>query len=133
MDASLTTRTQGAGTDVPPAERFVRRVLRVPADGPEVSLAGANNAFSTSIAISAVRCLITYVALPLLRPALDLSGGVGPSLGLFVGFVSIAAIIIAMRRFWAADHPWAWRYTVLAAGILVFLVVAAAVDVMALV
>lgn len=115
------------------AEAFMRRLLRVPVDAPPASIAGAENAFSKSIAISAIRCILTYVLLPLLAPVLDLTGGVGPALGLVVGTVSMVAIVFSMRRFWAADHAWRWRYTVLGGGILVMLAVGAVFDISTLV
>ena len=108
----------------------MRRLLRVPA-GADPSQT-AEKAFGTSILISTVRCLLTYVLLPLLKPAIDLTGGVGPILGLVIGAVSAAAIIFSMRRFWAASHRFRWAYTVIGGGILVLLAVQAVGDVAAL-
>ena len=89
--------------------------------------------FGASLLVSTVRCLLTYVLLPLLKPVIDLSGGVGPVLGIVIGAVSAAAIIYSMRRFWAASHRWRWAYTLLGGGILVLLAVQAVGDVAALV
>ena len=116
----------------PPADRFMRSLLRIPDDATG-DLVGARNAFSTSVFISAVRCLLTYIALPLLSPVIDLGGGVGPALGLLIGAVSMVAIVVSMRRFWSADHRMRWGYTAIGVTILVFLVVAAVLDVAALV
>jgi len=114
-----------------PADAFMRRLLRAyPRTG---SAKSAENAFSTSIAISTVRCLLTYVLLPLLKPVVDLSGGVGPALGLLLGAISTVAIIASMRRFWSATHRFRWHYTVVGGGILVLIAVQAVVDVIALV
>ena len=109
----------------------MRRLLRVRSG--EASRRSAQNAFSTSILLSTVRCMLTYVVLPLLKPVVDLSGGVGPILGLVIGTVSAVAIIASMRRFWAADHRWRWGYTAVGGAILVLLVVQAVGDVAALV
>lgn len=114
-----------------PADVRMRRLLRIPTDA-SGSVVEAQSLFGTSIAISAVRCLITYVAVPLLAPVLDLTGGVGPILGLVVGTVSMVAIVFAVRRFFLADHPWRWRYTVLATGVLLLLTVGAVDDVVSL-
>ena len=131
-----TTVPQANSPVAPPqrsdADRFMRRLLRLPADGPKVSLFAAQSAFSKSIAISATRCLITYILLPVLRPIVDLSGGVGPALGLTVGTVSMVAIVFAVRRFFAADHKWRWKYTTIGGGIFVLLTVQAVVDLRAL-
>ncbi|MGH9031765.1 MAG: hypothetical protein ACRDY4_13270 [Acidimicrobiia bacterium] len=114
------------------AEQRVRRLLRLPDDGPRVSILEAQSAFGRSIAISATRCLITYVALPVLGPLVDLSGAVGPVLGLLLGLVSMVAIVVAARRLFAADHRWRWGYLVIGSGIFVLLIVQGVVDVVAL-
>jgi hypothetical protein len=111
------------------ADRRMRRLLRLPSDGPRASLVEVHNAFSRSIAISATRCLLTYVVLPLLAPVVHLSGGLGPALGLVIGAVSVVAIVAAMRRFFAADHRWRWGYVAIGGTILALLVVQAAIDV----
>ncbi len=114
----------------PPADAFMRRLLRVRTG--EATRESAQRAFGTSILLSTVRCMLTYVVLPLLKPVVDLSGGVGPVLGLLIGAVSAVAIVASMRRFWAADHRWRWGYTVVGGGILVLLVAQAVGDVAAL-
>ncbi|MGH8985193.1 MAG: hypothetical protein ACRDY6_15120 [Acidimicrobiia bacterium] len=114
------------------AERRVRRLLRIPDDGARVSILDAQSAFGKSIAISATRCLITYVALPVLGPLVDLSGAVGPVLGLVLGLVSMVAIVVAARRLFAAEHRWRWGYLVIGGGIFVLLIVQGVVDVVAL-
>ncbi len=113
-----------------PADAFMRRLLRVPDRG---SATEAQNLFGASILLSTVRCLLTYVVLPLLKPVVDLSGGVGPALGLLIGAVSAVAIVASMRRFFAADHRMRWWYAAVGGGILVLLVVQAVGDVVTLV
>jgi hypothetical protein len=118
-------------SDASPLDAFMRRLLRLP-DGGDPGQA-AEKAFGTSLLISTVRCLLTYVLLPLLKPVIDLSGGVGPVLGLVIGAVSATAIVFSMRRFWRADHRWRWGYTVLGGGILILLAIQAVGDIAALV
>jgi hypothetical protein len=108
----------------------MRRLLRAQPRG--ASSRSAENVFTASIAVSTVRCLLTYVVLPLLKPVVDLSGGVGPVLGLLLGTVSAVAILASMRRFWAATHRWRWAYTAVGGAILVILAVQAVGDVAAL-
>jgi hypothetical protein len=117
--------------DRPAVDAFMRRLLRVPTGGR--SAEAARKAFGASLLLSTVRCLLTYIVLPLLKPAVDLSGGVGPVLGLLIGTVSAVAIIASMRRFWAANHRLRWGYTAIGGAILVLLVVQAVGDVIALV
>lgn len=113
-----------------PADAFVRRLLRVPAGATDGE--AARSVFGASLLLSTVRCLLTYVALPLLKPVVDLSGNVGPVLGLLIGLVSSVAIVAAMRRFWRADHRLRWAYTSFGAAILVLLAFGAIQDMAAL-
>lgn len=112
-----------------PADRMMRRVLRLPVDAPRQSIFDSESVFGRSIAISALRCLVTYVFLPLLAPIVDLTGAFGPILGLLLGAVSAVAIVFSMRRFFAADHKYRWAYAWVGAAILVALAVAAVFDV----
>lgn len=111
----------------------MRRLLGLDPDAPRTSPARASNTFPTAIAISAVRCLLTYIVLPLLGPTLRLSGGVGPVLGLALGAVSLGALVVALRRFFASDHRLRWRYSALVGAVGMLVIVQAAFDVAALV
>ncbi|MGH9149617.1 MAG: hypothetical protein ACRD0D_06490 [Acidimicrobiales bacterium] len=114
----------------PPADALVRRILRIPPAAAPGAV--ARSMFGASLLLSTVRCLLTYIVLPLLKPVIDLSGGVGPAVGLAIGAVSGLAIVAAMRRFWLANHRWRWHYTLVGSAILVLLVVQAGGDVAAL-
>lgn len=111
------------------ADCVMRRVLHLPESAPKADRAAAQQAFSRSVWISAARCLLTYIILPVLGPIVGLAGDVGPVLGLTVGAVSMVAIVASIRRFFAADHRWRWRYTALGGSILVLLVVQAVIDI----
>lgn len=113
-------------------DRLMRRLLGV-GDRRVRPSAEAHRAFRVSVVVSAVRCLITYVFLPLLAPLLKVSGTLGPVLGLVLGAVSMVAIVVSMRRFFAADHKYRWGYAAVGGGILVLLVVAGVSDVASLV
>lgn len=133
MDATPTETEAPRGVVVHPArgkaDRVMRRLLRLPVDGPKDSILGAHGAFSTSIAISAARCTVTYLLLPLLSPILNLSGDLGPILGLVVGAISMIAIVYSIRRFFAADHRYRWHYAAVGGAILCLLVVQAVIDI----
>lgn len=107
----------------------MRRVLHLPEGAPRADRVAAQQAFSRSVWISAARCLLTYIILPILGPIVGLAGDVGPVLGLTVGTVSVVAIVASIRRFFASDHRWRWRYTTLGGSILVLLVVQAVIDI----
>jgi len=102
MDASL----EVAASPVAAADRFARKLLRVrtPEDGqPEV-----HNIFSSSIALSATRCLLSYIVLPVLAPWLGTLPLVGPAIGVPVGILALVFDVRAIRRFFQADHRWRW-------------------------
>ena len=132
MSQAVTTPAPEA-PPLSPADRRVRQVLRIPE--PEVTgdLTGAQNAFSSSIAISAVRCLLTYVLIPLLGPVLGVTGSVGPWLGITLGLVSMIAIVFAVRRLFAANHRWRWGYLAFGGAVFVLLIVQGAIDISTLV
>jgi hypothetical protein len=111
-----------------PADRRMRRLLRLPDDAPPVSLLAAQSAFSRSILISGTRCFVTYLLLPLLGPVVGISGTAGPVIGIVLGFISMAAITIATRRFFAADHRWRWAYASVGGAIFVGMIVSVAFD-----
>ena len=47
----------------------------------------------------------------------------GPAIGIPVGIVAIAANVLTIRRFWAADHRWRWAYTAVALSVIVLLAI----------
>jgi hypothetical protein len=116
----------------PAADVAVRRVLRIP-DGPPAPEGAAQRAFSTSILVSATRCLLTYIVLPFVAPALGLAAGVGPAVGIPIGVVAIGFNVLTIRRFWAADHRWRWAYTAIALTVIALLLVLMVEDILDLV
>jgi hypothetical protein len=123
-DATLRPARPSAPSDV-----FMRRLLRVPEESARGSAAAARSAFTTSLVFTTVRCLLTYIVLPVLGPVIGFAGTVGPVVGLLVGAVSATAIVVSMRRFWTADHRMRWGYTAIGAVIIVLLAVQGAGDV----
>ena len=66
----------------------MRRLLRV--DGLNSSAGtGAHRAFRVSVLVSAVRCLITYLAIPIVFPLLSLSGWVAAPIGIALCVVAV--------------------------------------------
>ena len=78
----------------------------------------AANAFSVSMVISGIRCLLTYVVFPWVLPLLGLATGVGPAIGLVVGTVAIGFNLASIRRFWVSDHRWTWLITLVNASVI---------------
>jgi len=99
----------------------MRRLLRLP-EGKTSTAAEARSAFQKSIVITACRCVVMYLVLPFVLPVIGVASGVDPAIGLAIGTMAIVAIIYSIRRFWRADHPKRWHYTVFAAVIIGFLI-----------
>ena len=59
----------------------MRKLLRLPVDAPRQSIMGTESVFGKSIAISGLRCTLTYVVLPLLAPIFNLTGASLPVIG----------------------------------------------------
>jgi hypothetical protein len=64
------------------------------------------------VVVSALRCIITYVAIPVLIPLLSLSGRIAGPVGLALCVIAAVNGVISARRFWRADHPQRWTYTI---------------------
>ena len=94
-----------------------------PTTTPGADDASAERAFSKSIAVSAVRCTLTYVLIPFVFPLIGFGAGVGPWLGVPIGIAAIIANVVSIRRFHRADHRWKWPMTVINIGIIGLLVV----------
>ena len=105
------------------ADRVMRRVLGI--DGVDRrSSQGAHHAFRISVVVSAVRCIITYVAVPILVPLLSLSGWVAAPVGLALCLFAAVNGVISLRRFWKADHSRRWTYTIFITIVFAILTVA---------
>lgn len=94
-----------------------------------ISLNRAQRAFSMSMLVSGIRCVLAYIVLPFVTPFIGLAPGVGPGLGLVVGVVAIGANVFSLRRFWRLDHRWKKWVTVLHVGVISFLLVLMALDI----
>lgn len=97
-----------------------------------ISLRKAQRAFSMSMIVSGIRCILAYIVLPFVTPFIGLAPGVGPGLGLVVGAVAIGANVFSLRRFWRVDHRWKRWVTALHLGVIAFLLVLMTLDIAAL-
>jgi hypothetical protein len=98
---------------LPKAELVMRRILFVP-DGPvTVGERSAHRIFNVSIAISALRCLLSYVVFPIVTPLLGAAANVGPSIGIPIAVIALFFDVVGIRRFWLAGHRLRWMMTVI--------------------
>jgi len=100
------------------ADVAMRRLLFVPAGPPVSGDDAAHRMFSLAIAVSALRCLLSYVVFPIVTPAIGVATGVGPALGIPIAVLALVFDVIGIRRFWLANHRWRWRMTVLYAAVM---------------
>lgn len=105
------------------ADRFMRRLLGV-SEVNRRSGAGAHRAFRISVVASGIRCLITYLAVPVLVPAASLAGWVAAPIGIALCAVAVVNGIISVRRFWASDNRSRWMYTAFMGVIFAILAIA---------
>ncbi len=97
------------------------------------SLRQAHRAFSLSMLVSGIRCVLAYIVLPFVTPLLGIAPGVGPVLGIAIATVAIAANVFSLRRFWRLHHPWRRHITILHISVIGFLLVLIALDIAELV
>jgi hypothetical protein len=109
-------------------DRFMLRLLRLPEDQTSTK-AEARSAFQKSLAISTCRCLLMYIVFPFVLPAVGIARGVGPIIGVAIGILAIVSITYSIRRFWRANHPQRWAYTVFGTTIICFLLYLAVKDI----
>ena len=104
-------------------DRAMRRLLGV-RETDRAAAAGAHRAFRVSVVISAIRCIVTYLAIPVLVPLLSLSGWVAAPIGIALCVVAVVNGVVSVRRFWVSDHARRWMYTGFMAIVFVILGVA---------
>lgn len=88
----------------------------------------AERAFSKSVAVSAVRCTLTYVLIPFVFPLVGWGAGVGPWIGLPIGIAAITANMVSIGRFHRADHRWKWPMSLINVAIIGLLTVLVILD-----
>jgi multisubunit Na+/H+ antiporter MnhB subunit len=109
MDEAAVTHQPAPGH--PAADAAMRRLLRIPAGSAILYKDDTYRMFSTSMALSGMRCMFTYMFLPILTPALG--EVVGPVIGVPLAAVALVFDVRAIRSFWRVDHPQRWLMTVL--------------------
>lgn len=93
------------------ADAVVRRVLFIPPGPGGASDDDAQRLFSTSILISALRCLLTYIVFPVVTPLVGALSGVAPVIGIPIAVVALVFDVLGIRRFFVAGHRLRWPVT----------------------
>lgn len=110
------------------ADRFMRSLLRIPENRRTRRQRAVHGVFSVSIVISALRCLVAYVLLPLIAPLVGGATGAAPAIGVPISIVALGFDVFGIRRFWLADHARRWTMTWIYAAVMVMVAVFLVVD-----
>ncbi len=92
-------------------DQVVRKLLCIGPGKCPVTDESAQRLFSTSITISALRCLLSYVVFPVITPIVGVSTGVGPYIGIPIALLALYFDVLGIRRFWLASHRLRWPVT----------------------
>ncbi len=113
------------------ADEAMRHLLRIPDHQAPIDESETHRIFSASIFLSALRCLVSYIVLPVLLPAIGVARGVGPAIGIPIGLLALTFDYLGIRRFWLADHRQRWAFSALYAvvgGMVLILLIVDIVD-----
>ncbi len=112
----------------PPADRFVRKLLRVGDAVDKTAVFGARRSTTTAIVVSGIRFTITYLLIPILAPMAGLVEALAAPVSILLSSFAIVVGIRGVRRFWIADHRRRWEYTAFIGVVVAMLLVAIAFD-----
>lgn len=108
----------------------MRRLLRVPAVAPSKrTSAEAQGAFRASLIVSGIRCIITYLLIPILVPIISFAEWFAAPVGIVLCVVAVFTGINSVRRFWISDHRFRWMYTGFITFVFVVLAIALTADI----
>ncbi len=110
------------------ADRFMRRLLRVGDVVDKGAILGARRNTTAAIVVSGIRCIITYLLIPILAPIVGLSEAASAPVTITLSLVAIVMGVSGVRRFWIADHRARWAYTGFIAVIVVLLSIGIVAD-----
>jgi hypothetical protein len=111
---------------------FMRRLLHVGSIDMGAT-AGAHRAFRWSILVTAIRCTILYVIVPILIPVISVARVVAAPVSIALCIFALVNGIVSVRRFWTANHPARWKYLAFMGIVFVVLLVSIFIDVTTLV
>ena len=95
-----------------------------PSEGEEITTEQskpAERAFGWSLFISAIRCTLQYVLLPIILPLIGLVGSFSLVLVIGLDLLALFLLVTSLRYFWRMRHPRRWDMLPLSATILVLI------------
>lgn len=111
-----------------PADRLMRRLLRLGDLVDKNAVFGARRSTTAAIVVSGIRCIITYLLIPVLAPLVGLVDTVAAPITIALSLLAMVMGVSGVRRFWIADHRARWWYTGFIAIVLLLLGVGIMVD-----
>lgn len=92
-------------------DQIARRLLAIPDGPPAISAAQAQRSFSLAMVLSGLRCLLSYVVVPVVLPLLGLAVGAAPYVGVPVALLALVFDVRGIRRYWLSGSPHRWPMT----------------------
>ncbi len=133
LGGAIGTDTTSVHLERAPADRFMRRLLRVGEVVDRNAIFGARRATTTAIVVSGIRCTITYLLIPILVPFVGFLDTLGDPISLALSSFAVVMSVRGVRRFWIADHRARWSYAAFIGVMLVLLFVTIVLDVSAII
>jgi hypothetical protein len=106
----------------------MRRLLRVGDLVDKNAILGARRNTTAAIVVSGIRCIITYLLIPILAPVVGLTEAASAPFTITLSVVAIVMGVSGVRRFWIADHRARWAYTIFIAVIVLLLAIGIVID-----
>lgn len=126
----VTTPNQSAASTRSAADRCMLKLLRIPATKKSVAAEQeAHRGFRVSMVVSGIRCLFTYLLVPILVPIIGFAGIVAAPVGILLCIIAAVNGVVSVRRFWLTDHRMKWMYTWFIVIVFVILAIALATDI----
>ena len=79
--------------------------------------------------ISGIRCLITYLLIPIAVPIIGVSGAVSAPIGLLLSAIAVVTGVVSLRKFWRRDNRYRWIYTAFILVVFIVVAITATVDI----
>ena len=111
VDGAVVRGSTSRGDRRSAADAAMCKILCIPDQRAAVSESDVQRLFSASILISAARCLLSYVVLPIVTPLIGAATSVGPAIGIPIAVVALVFDVRGIRRFWLAKHRSRWAFT----------------------
>ena len=106
----------------------MRRWLRAGDVVDKNAILGARRSTTAAIVVSGIRCIITYLLIPILAPVIGISDAASAPMTIALSALAIVMGVTGVRRFWMADHRARWAYTIFIAVIVALLIVGIVLD-----